>query len=362
VQDRRDVILIAVPAVRARRHGALARLLGSVVLLASGIASAAAVREYPLPAGSLPNFITLGPDGAMWFTEYGKDSIGRITNDGTIAHYATSGGCGPIGITLGWDGYLWYTCGKKRFIGSGIHLSDDTFEETPVPRDPAGPIATANGSLWYTTIGGDIEVVDHNGTEKEFDVLGDVFGLSSGLDHQVWYAATSGEIGTTRSHTVTAGYREPYMVANCTGGLGVWYTELGAAALGKIIMTFGGTIVGISETPLQTGEGTYAEGIACGTDGSLWYTLPGVNKIGHRRAQGAAYVDETFVIPTAGATPYGIAVGPDGSVWFTENTGNKIGRVIPREQGDANGDGNVDIADVFWLINFLFAGGPAPVP
>jgi hypothetical protein len=31
-------------------------------------------------------------------------------------------------------------------------------------------------------------------------------------------------------------------------------------------------------------------------------------------------------------------------------------------RGDANGDGNVDVADVFYLINFLFAGAPPPVP
>src|SRR5262249_17504448 len=29
--------------------------------------------------------------------------------------------------------------------------------------------------------------------------------------------------------------------------------------------------------------------------------------------------------------------------------------------GDANGDGTVDVADVFYLINFLFAGGPIPL-
>jgi hypothetical protein len=29
-------------------------------------------------------------------------------------------------------------------------------------------------------------------------------------------------------------------------------------------------------------------------------------------------------------------------------------------KGDVNGDGNVDVSDVFYLINFLFAGGPAP--
>jgi len=28
--------------------------------------------------------------------------------------------------------------------------------------------------------------------------------------------------------------------------------------------------------------------------------------------------------------------------------------------GDANGDGLVDVNDVFYLINYLFAGGPVP--
>jgi len=32
------------------------------------------------------------------------------------------------------------------------------------------------------------------------------------------------------------------------------------------------------------------------------------------------------------------------------------------EAGDATGDGIVDLADVFYLINFLFAAGPAPIP
>jgi hypothetical protein len=29
--------------------------------------------------------------------------------------------------------------------------------------------------------------------------------------------------------------------------------------------------------------------------------------------------------------------------------------------GDVNGDSKTDVADVFSLINFLFAGGPAPL-
>ena len=32
-----------------------------------------------------------------------------------------------------------------------------------------------------------------------------------------------------------------------------------------------------------------------------------------------------------------------------------------RPSGDANGDGLVNAADIFYLISFLFTGGPAPV-
>ena len=31
-------------------------------------------------------------------------------------------------------------------------------------------------------------------------------------------------------------------------------------------------------------------------------------------------------------------------------------------RGDVNADGNVDVLDVFALLNFLFAGGPPPPP
>jgi len=43
----------------------------------------------PTPA-SRPSAITVGPDNALWFTEFGK--IGRITTQGSITEFAIKGG------------------------------------------------------------------------------------------------------------------------------------------------------------------------------------------------------------------------------------------------------------------------------
>ena len=61
---------------------------------------------------SQPEGITIGPDGALWFTNAGNNSIGRITTSGSVSaffNYATTLISGPYGITTGSDGALWFT-------------------------------------------------------------------------------------------------------------------------------------------------------------------------------------------------------------------------------------------------------------
>ena len=36
---------------------------------------------------SAPVWIAAGPDGALWFTNYANDSIGRITTAGAVTNY-----------------------------------------------------------------------------------------------------------------------------------------------------------------------------------------------------------------------------------------------------------------------------------
>jgi virginiamycin B lyase len=65
--------------------------------------------EFSVPtAASEPEYITVGPDGALWFTENSSGKIGRITTAGIITD-EFPGASSPKGIVAGPDGALWFT-------------------------------------------------------------------------------------------------------------------------------------------------------------------------------------------------------------------------------------------------------------
>ena len=93
--------------------------------------------EFPIPtANSVPAGITTGPDGALWFTEYSGDNIGRVTTAGVFAEFPIpSANSQPTGITTGPDGALWFTETGDRKIGRLPLLTNNALTATPT----AGP-------------------------------------------------------------------------------------------------------------------------------------------------------------------------------------------------------------------------------
>ena len=73
-----------------------------------------------LTSNALPQGITAGPDGNLWFTEKSKEGIGRITPAGVITEFTAglTADSGPNGIAAGPDGNLWFTESTTRG-GSG---------------------------------------------------------------------------------------------------------------------------------------------------------------------------------------------------------------------------------------------------
>lgn len=89
---------------------------------------------------------------------------------------------------------------------------------------------------------------------------------------------------------------------------------LAAQAAGTTITEYGGLLAG-----------AFPGTIAVGPDGALWFTEPGIDKIG--RIDPVSHAVSEYGGLTAGSFPRSITPGPDGALWFTEFLGNRIGRI-----------------------------------
>ncbi len=72
-----------------------------------------AFAEFTVPtAKSRPSGITAGPDGNLWFTELGANSIGRVSLSGVVTEYPVpTADSEPRESATGPDGNLWFTEG-----------------------------------------------------------------------------------------------------------------------------------------------------------------------------------------------------------------------------------------------------------
>lgn len=74
--------------------------------------------EFDIPtASSHPDIIAAGPDGNLWFTDSGRQRIGRISADGRLKEFFVPQFGTPTHITVGADGHLWFTDGGLDHIG-----------------------------------------------------------------------------------------------------------------------------------------------------------------------------------------------------------------------------------------------------
>ena len=68
--------------------------------------------------------ITVGPDQALWFSEFSAQQLGRISTIGNVFEVTTNPptNSGPVGVAGGSDGNLWYTdyaAGRVGRLGLG---------------------------------------------------------------------------------------------------------------------------------------------------------------------------------------------------------------------------------------------------
>jgi virginiamycin B lyase len=168
------------------------------------------------PAGSVTSFtiasqanqidkgahdLTLGPDGNVWFTEFGQRRIARITPAGAITEFALPPSISNVAtaaaIVGGPDGNVWFTAfGAKDFIGRITTSGAVTaFPLSTYPARPEDICVGPDGNLWFTEGGaGKIGRCTTAGEITEFPIPMDrifPFGIASGPDGNIWFASSS---------------------------------------------------------------------------------------------------------------------------------------------------------------------------
>ena len=161
----------------------------------------------------LPGAMTVGPDGAIWFTDESvPPRITRVTSDGnfrSVSLPASSSGLTMSGITSGPDAALWFTESSDTpdapVSAIGRLGTDGRYAQFPVPtarslpkRITAGP----DGALWFTERSAHrIGRISIAGSIAEYALPPGTspFSIIAGLDGAMWFTTDKGigRISTT---------------------------------------------------------------------------------------------------------------------------------------------------------------------
>jgi virginiamycin B lyase len=327
------------------------------------------ITEYPVPTRySMPSSITVGPDGALWFTEFNRGKIGRLSISAhghvTITEYPVPvRDSQPVEITAGPNDALWFTDGTRYEIG---RVSIETrgrvsISEYPLPGRPLpmtgmvlqGITAGPGDTVWFTDVQankiGCVRIgADGHVNISEYNVPtpnSEPYDIAAGSNRELWFTERgSGRIGlvkvaatnhvlvydyplvaNTFQHSSDACWPEGITAAR-DGAL--WLAESECSAIGKALIERGRPVL-VAEYPTLT-NGSEPTDITVGPDGGLWFTELGANKIGRVGIEGhGPDVITEYTVPTSNSGPTGIVAGPDGALWFAQYTffGNEIGRI-----------------------------------
>ncbi|HET9392663.1 MAG TPA: hypothetical protein VFO29_03930 [Candidatus Rubrimentiphilum sp.] len=344
-----------------------------IVIITAPTQAVTRIQEFPVPtAGSAPGGITVGPDGALWFTETNADKIGRIAASGKITEFsllpATPGWieahpCShrqPLRIATGPDRALWFSetvgCNERDSVGSpqiGRMTLGGKVSEFHVPSSAGAVDAIASGpdhAIWFVEAeGGKVGRVSTTGKISEFAASRngrDLVGIIGGRDDAVWFIVTGCPTCSPRAEAskgyvgrITPEGKITYHTIsnNGVGGFAwgpdgaLWFTDSAQDRVGRLTLR-GKLTQFLFPAPTLCKCNTEAiptrdpRAIVSGPDSALWIVEPYANKIGRVSMTGKL---AEFPVPTIDSFPSDIAAGPDGSIWFIETNGNKIGRLRP---------------------------------
>jgi virginiamycin B lyase len=274
----------------------------------------------------------------------------------------------PTAIAVSGDGAVWFTLDFADAIGV---LREGRIERIPIGRETFEPLGLAvdrDGAAWYTDSPTRvISRVSRDGVVASFALstpVAKLARLAAAPDGAVWFAEESTgsftrlKDGAFTRHAISTPGIAPFGVAVDASGT-VWGT---LPRINRLVRISARGEIAELDPPTRAAQ---LGDVAVGADGAVWFLEMQANKIG-RFANGQF---TEFLVPTKSAGLTSLAIAPDGAVWFTELRGQRLGRLrdgviveFPLPRSDArpfgiavDGAGNVWYTDLSGALGRLSA-------
>ena len=299
----------------------------------------------PSGAGSAPDGVAVGPNGSIWFTEFGADKIGTIDpTTHAISEFTIPTRMQSPRDRAGPDGNFWFTEFNTDQIGM-INPTTHKITEYPIPTmdaEPFGITAGPNNTVWFTEWSGNqigsVNIATGKVTEYPIPTLDAApEGIMQDSAGNIWFTESVGNkiamydptTETYTEHALPNAGAEPYAITAGPGG-NLYFTEYTGNQIGVYSPSSSSFLTSLRFQRVQHGETPEPTGIASAPDGSLWFTQSKTNQVAMLNTSSSAITEVTP--PTALSGPRGIAAGSDGSIWFAELNTGKMATIAPSLQ------------------------------
>lgn len=283
--------------------------------------------------GSFPAWSTLGPDGAVWFSEPYADLIQSMDTNGNIMQTCQlTQGSQPHGIVTGPDHNLW-------FVEAGTYniakmTTDCAIQEFSVGQTYPGlwEIAVGpDGNLWFTESAAaynNIVRITTNGVMTPVAIpTPNALALyeTSGPDGNVWFTEQGAQKIANVNPTTLQVTECPYPGSNkppeaiVAGPDGNLWIMIGTAygAIAKFSTSC--NVLGEFPAQFQTDDD-----IRVGTDGAIWFDPWYPDTVGRITTAGVVSSVPLVAVNTQNGTP---TFGTDGKIWITLGSSGTVGRL-----------------------------------
>jgi virginiamycin B lyase len=309
-------------------------LLTALALAAGGYAwwsrtgGSLQVVEYAVGDGrETPTALSVGPDGAVWFTLDSQDELG-VVRDGKVGRVKRgTASVEPIGIDVDAAGNVWVTDPTAIAVVKIDPQGQTTAVPLGTPIARLGRLAVAgDGSVWFA------EATSYSFTRLKDGALqrhtfdsarGGPYGVAVAPDGTVWGTLQAGNKlvriapdGTLKEFDIPTRSSAPTDLAIDASGA-VWFIEFRGNKVGRFAAER------FTEYPMPEGAAGLS-GLAIAKDGSVWFGALRGGALGRVR-DGKVTLHK---LPREAARPYSLAADRNGAIWYADLAGY-IGKVKP---------------------------------